>query len=442
MAAAPRQTDRSASNADPATISSRTLGIVIAIGVISLGASIVISVLGDPARVSNENDTGSFASIGHRALIELLESLEIPVLVSRFESAGRSRDRALLVLAEPEGETPDSTQLGDILDESTLTLVVLPEWRATPHPEEKRWTGPLVRSDTRLRIVLEAINANLEVTRTRDGAPDETWTYHDLGRVSIAADCRVRPFADPDVQLLRPSAALEPIIECSTGVLLARVTEPWARSGELYVLADPTSFSNRGLAQPGQAALAVGILDALRPRDGVIVFDETLHGELVIPSPYAALFRFPLVLALFQTLAIGAAAVAVAARRFGSPRAEESSIAKTPGYSIRNTAEWLDVAGHSAPLLTRYLDTILRRVAAGLSYRGSNDRADLAEFLDRTAERRGLDERVAHLELEIELAQVKRAQRDHATRILAAAHRIHRYQETMLDGARRGTPRR
>lgn len=436
MALDPRQPDRTARSEAPDTIRPRTLGILIAIGVVSLGASVVIGVLGEAIEPSIDADTGSYASIGHRALVELLEDLGIPVLVSRFESVTRSRERALLVLAEPEEETPDETRLETILEESSPTLVVLPEWEPSPHRSNERWTGPLIRSDSRLSTVLAALDVELVTVYT---SAEATWTYHDVDRVSIALDSRVRPALDPDLQLLRPNPKLEPIIESEEGILLARIASA-TPNRETYVLSDPTPFSNRGLSLPGQAALAVGILDALRPKDGTVVFDETLHGVLVIPSAYASLFRYPLVLALVQTLVTAGAAIAMAARRFGSPLAPDPPIAKTPGYAIRNTAEWLHVAGHSAPLLDRYLETILRRVAAALSYRGPKDREPLAEFLDRTAARRKLAPRVA--DLDDAVAHAKRAGRDHHARILAATHDIHRYKETMLDGARRGTPRR
>ena len=68
------------------------------------------------------------------------------------------------------------------------------------------------------------------------------------------------------------------------------------------MLSDPDVISNHGLAQSGNAALAVAMIERLRSGSGSVVFDETIHGfaRREPPNPLLLLFRFPFVMATIQ----------------------------------------------------------------------------------------------------------------------------------------------
>ena len=69
----------------------RVLVLVLVLGVGSLLSSLVFGLFGEePEPASAGSDTFSKSALGHRAFVSLLESEDIPVRVSRFDSLARS----------------------------------------------------------------------------------------------------------------------------------------------------------------------------------------------------------------------------------------------------------------------------------------------------------------------------------------------------------------
>src|SRR5262249_21239120 len=83
--------------------SPRTLVIIIAVGVLAFVGMLYLQLFGDAGDPDYEvgPSTYSRSAIGHKALLETLRQLDIPVLISRFKSAEKATDGSLLVLAEP-----------------------------------------------------------------------------------------------------------------------------------------------------------------------------------------------------------------------------------------------------------------------------------------------------------------------------------------------------
>ena len=109
--------------------SKTTLWVVISVAVISLIVTVVLTVVGsDPAEHATAGANGySRSAIGHRALIGMLEKLDIPVVVSANASAAKS-GHGLLVLAEPQLGDEKVDQLAAMIDAAANVLVVLPKW--------------------------------------------------------------------------------------------------------------------------------------------------------------------------------------------------------------------------------------------------------------------------------------------------------------------------
>src|SRR5262245_9969360 len=83
--------------------SSRATFWLVAVGLVSFLVTIGFTVFGAPpaAPPSRGADSFSRSAIGHHAFVALLRELEIPVVVSHWESAKRADSTALLILTEP-----------------------------------------------------------------------------------------------------------------------------------------------------------------------------------------------------------------------------------------------------------------------------------------------------------------------------------------------------
>ena len=100
-----------------AVFAPRTVFWLVTVGTISFVGALVLSLLvGDGGSVrSADANTFSYSAIGHRAFVEILERVEMPVLVSRYDSAGKAGASSLLVIAEPAPPTATATALKRLL---------------------------------------------------------------------------------------------------------------------------------------------------------------------------------------------------------------------------------------------------------------------------------------------------------------------------------------
>jgi len=240
-------------------------------------------------------DTYSKAALGHLAFVRLLRELDVPVVSSRHESARRAGHGALLVLAEPKDCPPGSERarrLRRMIHASERTLLVLPKWRGVPHRTKRGWVQVVhLLDDRRVAEVLEAAELSVGVTRHPRLGPDR-WRSGPLPYAPT--------FPLATMQLL-DGEGMQDLVTCAYGTLLAEVRRP---GGRLLVLSDPDVLANAGIDEGQNAALAVSIVEHLRPDGGAVVFDETLHGFEQQPSIWRELFDFPLVLLMLQGLLV------------------------------------------------------------------------------------------------------------------------------------------
>ncbi len=399
--------------------SGRTVVVLTVVTVVSFLAAILWGVFGPelrPAR-SSKADSFSRSALGHRAFVELLRELEIPTVVSRFNSGGRARRSALLVLVEPLlGSEQRERVLDGMISRAHQTLLVLPKWRGTESEEDPAFieSVELVPSDD-VHDVLDAIGADAEIVRP---LPSESVSW-ESGEISAT------PSIDGP-QLLR-GPGVRGIVKCAQGALLGLVR---TRHGSIYVLSDPDLLSNHGLLRPGNARAMMGILDlARRDRDAVVI-DETLHGFGKEPGLFRSLFEFPLGLATIQALLAAAVLLWAAMGRFGAPQPVAPPFEAGKKALIGNIAALLALGGHGAHALRRYFEGAVAEVRtalhvpAGVKAGQADERLDRARTTVRLSDLRAL---------------VKEEGRGDRRRILAIALRIHRWREEMIRG-RVGNP--
>lgn len=355
-------------------------------------------------------DTFSRSAVGHRALLELLREIGVPTVVSRFNSGGRARESALLVIAEPEVRTAEQERmLARMIKEANRVLLVLPKWSGTVSDENPAFLEAAdLLAPEEVADLLDVADVGAEVVRLDE--PPASWQASELG-VSPSLD---RP------QLIR-GPGLQPIVKCREGNLFALASSGRRR---LYVLSDPDLISTHGLARAGNAAAAIEILDFARGggRDA-IVFDETLHGFGKEPSLYRSLFEMPLGLATMQALLAAAALLWAAMGRFGAPHPVPPPFEAGKETLVANIASLLALGGHGGHALKRYYEGAVAEVRAALHVPPMLKAAEAEERLDamrRTTRLRELRELVD---------EEGRGDRRH---VLSVALRIHRWREDMI----------
>src|SRR5688500_20014356 len=108
--------------------SPRTLLAIIAVGTAAFVGMVYLEMFGiDDPDFEIGPSTYSSSVLGHRALMETLRRLDVPVVVSRFRTAEKTRRGSLLVLAEPD-DSKISEEMVAGLRNAPHGLLVLPKW--------------------------------------------------------------------------------------------------------------------------------------------------------------------------------------------------------------------------------------------------------------------------------------------------------------------------
>lgn len=402
-----------------------TLRWIVGIGVVSFLGALLLSVFGpDMAPVrSDGNSSYSSSAIGHLAFAELLTRLDVPVISSRYGSAGRAGQRGVLVIAEPQDCPPGSPRaeaLDEMLETAHNVLLVLPKWEA----------GQKGAPDGRVETI------QLRPPRAAQD-PLAPLLEGVVRRYPIVAGAPLRPTRDtlgfqatlplPVLQLVI-SAELEPLVSDSRGILLGAIVRDGTR---VLVLSDPDVLCNAGLHLGDNAPFAIAAIEELRPSGGVVVIDETIHGFEREPSIWRELFSFPLVLFIAHGALLVALLLWAGMGRFGAPQRE--GLARAPGRQslVGNTAELLRYRGQVGSALTKYYRGALTDARRALRAPTGLTQAELLDWLERMSERRGTTDQVGALR---KLVASREAAGSSAAHMLAVAGRIHRWRTEILHG--------
>ena len=399
--------------AQPHAFSPRTVLWLIAVGSLCFAGAAYLSIYGGESTAGA--NSYSYSAIGHRAFVETLKRVGVPIVVSGNDSRAKAGRTALLVLAEPELPDEDDHDLTEMLSADTL-LLVLPKWQGAPDASKPHWLAsaallPLDEVNAILRLVL----AEAEVRRA-GSAP--TWNP---GTLAIAPTLAVPQLVE--------APGLEPIVASDHGILVGELRRGRQR---LWILSDPDVLSNHGLGRGDNAVLALALVDSLRPRGGTVVLDETIHGFRQNPSLWQAMFEYPFVVATLQAVAAALALIWAAAGRFGAPLPAERALKAGKETLLGNTAGLLQFGGHGPEILRRYREAAFRDVARRLrAPRHLGDDA-LVDWVDRVGEARGLRRRFADLRREVDAASAATGPGDAG--LLRAARNIYRWKQEIVDG--------
>jgi hypothetical protein len=381
-----------------------TIFMVVAIGILAFVGMLVLGAYAPDLRSGRNGGAHALsnAATGYSGIVQLARATGRNPLILRNEGFLDTED---LVVLTPESGTTDMTQ---VLARRTTrpTLVVLPKWKTVRDPRRTGWVRSQgLRPVWDLQKVLAPAHP-LRVERHRGGAtPLRTVLGHAPKELRFKAPGPLQTVGGP---------GLKPVVTDSAGraVLVQLGEQP------LYLLADPDLLSNRGMADRGQAAAALAMLDFLNSTDaGSITFDVTLNGLGQTRSPLRLMFDPPF---LAVTLALSAALLLAglqALSRFGPPRRPERAIAFGKAALIDNAAALVRQARREAGLGGRYAEMIRDKAVTVFGVPARLRDNAVTEYLDK------LDGRSSFSAL-ASAAERARGREE----LLEAAQALHRWQ--------------
>ncbi|MGH6928831.1 MAG: DUF4350 domain-containing protein [Dongiaceae bacterium] len=396
----------------------RTIVWLLGVGGVSFVLAIALVAFGEDLLPTSTVEANAYSesAIGHKAFVETLQRVGIPVLVSRGDSMLKAGPSDILVVAEPPMEMKDDGYLLELLSADRV-LFVLPKWRATRDPKNPSWAGQVARlSSSDVNEVLRIVTSGY-ATRAEPHRID--WKSGRFGRGATLTEPQ-----------LIVSNGLMPIIDSSLGQLLGEVEDS---DGRTWVLSDPDLISNRGLQKGDNAIIAVGIIQALMPEDGTVIVDEVIHGFRRDPSVWRALFEFPIILITINALAAAAMLIWAATARFGSPVPVEPPLKAGKATLIGNAAGLLRFGGHAAEILGRYFAVTFGDVARRVHAPAQLADSALDQWLDRIGRARKARAAAASLRRDAEQAQVPGRLDDR--RVLHVARALYSWKQEMLHGS-------
>lgn len=405
----------------PELFSARALAAIFVVGILALVGTVYLLVFGDGGEPTLEvrPTTYSSSALGHKALLETLRRLQVPVIVSRFKSGEKAGPGSLMVLLEPDTDHVKDGLVGGFRN-VPRGLLVLPKWQGARDRKKPSWVG------TMTLLPLDAIEPILKETQIEGMVQRVTGTFTvevpDLGGTIEITDPQVLVGAD-----------LKPIVTLKGGVLIGETTQV---NGRQWVVADPDILSNHGIDQADNAVVAVSMIENLRPRSGVVIFDETIHGFEQRPNLMKAALELPFGIVTLSVLAATLLAVWAGTMRFGRPQADGRALQPGKITLIRTAADLLHQAGRRGGavelVLTRYLraqvaDTLVQVNAP----RGLDERRQIA-WLDNLASTRKPHVRLQPLADAIEAAA--RSGKTDPARALRLAADLHAWKQEYLHG--------
>ncbi len=305
-------------------------------------------------------DTFSVSALGYHALVELLKQ-DVPVLVSRQDSAHKARPGTPLLVLEPSGRSDRIERLERLLgiahQRQVTTLVVLPKWDGSPMAERPAWVGQVrLLADAEPAAVLAAalggdeIEGEVVVRPRRPG----TWSG-ELTELGIEPEIVRAP------QLLRTETlrdrGMSVVLGSDHGALVMR-----SQDDLLWVVSDPDVLNTAGLAQGDNPVLARALLVGLLEPESLVV-DEVLHDYGQQHNLWRALIRFPLICVTLHMLALFALLLWATTSRFGQPLPAPSRLPPGKLTLLDSTARLLSLGGDVKHSLERYLELTVRRAA-------------------------------------------------------------------------------
>jgi hypothetical protein len=394
-----------------------TLVLVIVIGLAAFVTATYLEMFGDGGGEPRTNGPSSYSrsAIGHRAFAATLRNLDLPVQLSRFRSLEKAGRGSLLMVIEPENDEAAKLLLPR-LRSVPHALLVLPKWTGWTDRDKPIWVERMeLLPESTPEILLRQILPSAEIVRGEAPLTQEVSRFG--GNIKLD---NPQTFTADNVGAL---------ILNRDGIVLGSVE---SASGTLWILSDPDLLSNAGIDEADNGVVAVSIIEALLPKGGTVVIDETLHGYEQRPNLMRTLLRPPFVTILLAAIVAALVLAWAGAARFGAPQDEPDGLAAGKLTLVKSAAKLLRFGTSANNLLLNYRRLMLADVLSDLHGPNGLDETAQAAWLDRAAEHRGLDTRLRPL-LD-RMSELAEAGRIDATRALRFALDLHRWKQEILHG--------
>jgi hypothetical protein len=329
---------------------------------------------GDTQRNAVGPSAYSRSAIGYAGLAELLRRVGIPVIKARSGDVVSTSGK-LLILAEPPLVT--AQELGRYaFGDADRVLVILPKWRGYRSSSHSGWISEATLLPTALSDqTIEKMGATGKTARVV--RPDR-WTTDTLG---------ITPQLELLVQVIQDTK-LTPIVAADNQVLVGKQTD---QKRQIWILSDPDMVSNHGLIMGRNAEFAIRLVNVLRPAQGEVVFDESVHGYRAPSSNLLTLMlQFPFIIVTIQLLAASALLLWATMPRFGLPLPAPEVLDAGKRSLIRNAAILLRHSPRPEIIIASYLRSTVRSVARELRSPPNLDWPGMIEWLARVGASRAV----------------------------------------------------
>lgn len=404
------------------TFTDRTRGIVIALAVVSLFATIGVLVFGRDlaSPPAQPRDSYGRGPLGHRAFVETMQALGVHVVRwTRSDYTAVSAPLFVIEPDQPEYTTSDGRRvsLAELCETRSaagrMTVVVLPKWQfgalgnATP---EDAW---------RVRQVLAG---------TPFGTAQMIWQRRiSSDRETITATSATLGERHLEIPWPQTIVGATPLLSGPTGAFIAADA-----TGRTLLISDPDILHNFDIQRADHAAVLRALVSDVLHADTIVV-DEVFHEHVETRSLAQIFSHFPGVLALLHGALVILVVLLYGRRRFGPPRLEPTAYGRGPREVIDVAAGVLASGQSVERLAPRYVEQVILDAHRRAGRPEGKTLAQKAAVLDAMLTRRGLLPDAVRL---LETSQ-------HATRdtALGIAKRATQLRESLLGAATKEPPR-
>lgn len=356
----------------------------------------------------------SYSAIGHRGLVELLESTGIGIRVNQRDLTLTNGIESLII-AEPHLSLLGDRVVETITSADTV-LFVLPKWAGERALDNTDAVSSVTLLPERyISEILEKLSSGFVIARTE--VEPGSWQMEGFDILPTISN----------VQLLRHVNA-EPLISSEKGSLLMRMR---INGSNILILSDPDLINNHGLSNGSNADLVYSIIQRVRlGKPAPVVIDETLHGFRLEPNFWRAMLAMPFIVATLAAFVTAMALIWSASNRFGAPFRSDKETAAGKRRLIENAVRLIERGRHSREIVNRYFHNVVRQVEEKLHLPDNLAGEKRIEHLDAIARTRGLAVTLASLSAEKEsLLNSKTGSSRNALRL---ARQVSRWKQGML----------
>ena len=424
------------------TFTPRAVRWIVGIGIVSLLATLLLSVLSashEPTAETADPNSYSYSAVGHRAFVALMGKVGIDVTVSRHRSAEKAAPDMPLLVLEPTDTTNELEHLKDItklaIKDDVPMLVALPKWSVVEKNDDERWANRIeLLSAYRVIDAISAVSSGLVEGEALVyfGSMSVARGESETGTVSIRGRESGWQLALGPYQMLPDHDDLEPIITVDGIVEGARTLLARVRGTNVYLLSDPDIVNTMGIGSGDHANIAIALVTEVLGADAVVV-DEVNHGFEKVETIWQELFGFPLLLLTLHVAGLLALALWAAMARFGKPEARPPRVPSGKQTLLDNTATLLALGRHAGYGAKRYFETTLRALSRTYGIPPESSDPARIDLLATLALRRGSKTDLRVLAREVAaLADRGGARDEHRARELA--RRIFSFRKELTDG--------